>query len=225
MADHEAAALEYAQSVGLLAPRPIAFASHDVGFGCPVVLMSFVEGKVDILPGDLQQWLDGLAVALAAIHAHAADPLSRRYSSWVERDLLTAPTSSANPLVWRRAMDYWTRRSESADEAWPSRAVFLHRDYHPANVLWHDGAVSGVVDWVNSCRGPAGIDVGHCRMNLVQMRGVATADRFLASYQAAAPEFIYDPYWDIDTALDMCLPAPEFYAPWVFLGWVPFRKR
>ncbi|WP_081412680.1 phosphotransferase [Fictibacillus gelatini] len=30
-----------------------------------------------------------------------------------------------------------------------ARNGFIHRDYHPCNVLWEDGRLTGVVDWVN----------------------------------------------------------------------------
>src|SRR5690606_9702887 len=93
---------------------------------------------------------------------------------------------------------------------------------HPANVLWHDGAVSGIVDWVNGCRGPLGVDVGHCRVNLALLHGVEAADAFLAAYERhaaarqAAVAFVYGPYWDIRTLLDM--GEPEVYAGWTDLG-------
>ena len=96
--------------------------------------------------------------------------------------------------------------------------TFIHRDYHPTNVLWCGGAVSGVVDWINACRGPAGVDVAHCRTNLAQMCGPDSADRFLDAYREVADGFIYDPYWDVDSMLDMCLPKPTFYEPWAHFG-------
>lgn len=218
LAEREAEALEYAQACGLRSPRLVGFALRDIGFGGPAVLTTFLEGKVDILPDNFATWLAGLADSLAAIHASPASSLTRRYTTWVEQSLLSPPAGSANPQIWRTAIDYWLRHHPAHDTDWPRCAVFLHRDYHPANILWQDGAVSGIVDWVNSCRGPAGIDVGHCRMNLAQTHGVAIAEEFLEHYQRAAPDFAYDPYWDIDTALDMCMPAPEFYAPWVYFG-------
>ena len=105
---------------------------------------------------------------------------------------------------------------------WPpreTRVVFIHRDYHPTNVLWHSGgAINGVVDWINVCRGPVGVDVAHCRTNLAQMYGPETADRFLDAYLVAAEGFVYDPYWDIDSLLDMSYPEPTFYEPWEHFG-------
>jgi aminoglycoside phosphotransferase (APT) family kinase protein len=38
--------------------------------------------------------------------------------------------------------------------------VFIHRDFHPGNVLWRDGEVTGVVDWVNASIGSPWADVG-----------------------------------------------------------------
>jgi hypothetical protein len=85
-------------------------------------------------------------------------------------------------------------------------------------VLWQEGRISGIVDWVNACHGPAGIDVGHCRLNLALLMGVAAADQFLAEYQAAAGSaFAYHPYWDLVSLLEF-LPGP----PAVFRGWIDY---
>jgi aminoglycoside phosphotransferase (APT) family kinase protein len=47
------------------------------------------------------------------------------------------------------------------------RQRFIHRDYHPMNVRWSRGRLSGVVDWTNASVGPTGNDVAWCRQNLV----------------------------------------------------------
>ena len=78
--------------------------------------------------------------------------------------------------------------------------------------------MSGVVDWINACQGPTGVDVAHCRTNLAQMYGPQAAERFLATYLDAADEFVYDPCWDVDSLLDMCLPQPTYYGPWQHFG-------
>ena len=95
----------------------------------------------------------------------------------------------------------------------------MHRDYHPSNVLWLNGRVSGVVDWVNGCRGPAGIDVAWCRHNLANLHGVSAADDFLAAYTAAAgSDFTYDPYWDLMSVVEL-LPGPlSMYEGWRAAG-------
>ena len=50
------------------------------------------------------------------------------------------------------------------------------------------------------------------------MYGPAAADQFLETYGKADPGFTYDPYWDLDSLLDMCLPEPVFYPPWQDFG-------
>ncbi len=212
LAAHEAAALEEAQKAGLQAPELLAYAADDVGFGAPVVLMSFVEGAVELRPADFQGWLRGLAGQLAAIHRHTADAFPWRFRSWVNRAALATPPWSTVPRAWERAIEFWLK--VAPDE----RGTFIHRDYHPTNVLWRGAVVSGVVDWINACRGPAGADVAHCRTNLATMYGIATADEFLTAYCDVADGFTYDPYWDIDSLLDMCLPGPSYYPPWQEFG-------
>src|SRR5262245_7952341 len=60
LAEHEAAVLQEAQRAGLRAPRLLAYSSEEVGFGAPVVLMTFVEGHIELRPSDFQGWLEGL---------------------------------------------------------------------------------------------------------------------------------------------------------------------
>lgn len=212
VAEHEAAALAQAQRAGLPAPRPVAIAGSEAGFGAPVVLMSFLAGSVQLRPADFDRWLAALAAQLARIHAHPAQALRWSFGSWVDVEALAPPAWSTMPAVWQTAIDRW----RSGPPAEP--AVFVHRDYHPVNVLWQGDAVSGVVDWVSACRGPAGVDVAHCRTDLTLMYGPALAEGFLAAYRAAVPGYRHDPYWDIDSILDMCLPEPSYYPPWQDFG-------
>ncbi len=97
LASHEAAALDEAQRAGLPAPRLVAYADDDVGFGAPVVLMSFIEGAVELRPADFPGWLRALAAQLAAIHRCPADGFPWRFRSWVNRAALVTPAWSATP--------------------------------------------------------------------------------------------------------------------------------
>ena len=212
VAEHEAAALTQAQRARLPAPRLVAIAGPEAGFGAPVVLMSFLAGCVQLRPENFDSWLAALATQLATIHAHPAESLRWSFDSWVDAEALAPPAWSTKPAMWQTAIDRW--RSGPPTEP----VVFVHRDYHPVNVLWQDGAVSGVVDWVSACRGPAGVVVAHCRTDLTLMYGPALAAGFLAAYRAAVPGYRYDPYWDIDSILDMCLPEPSYYPPWREFG-------
>ena len=72
----------------------------------------------------------------------------------------------------------------------------MHRDFHPGNVLWLRGTVTGVVDWANACVGPSGIDVATCRWNLQVWAGEKAATSFLTAYEELTGR-PHDPYWDV----------------------------
>ncbi|MCL4868056.1 MAG: phosphotransferase [Anaerolineae bacterium] len=209
---HEAAALRQTQQFGLPAPALIAHASEDVGFGWPVLLMSFIEGEIVLRPPDFSIWLSQLARELAHIHRHSAPDFAWQFHSWVDHDRLVVPAWTTVSHLWERAIDL------VRGQAPPFTPAFIHRDYHPMNVLWQNGGITGVVDWINGCQGPAGVDVAHCRSNLALMFGAAAAEQFLRAYEDAAANFVYQPYWDLDSILDWGYPEPQVYSPWSHFG-------
>lgn len=200
-------------AVGVNTPKIVAFDETGSRCGMPAVLMSELEGKVVLEPPDLSRWLNGMAKALSRIHQVEPIDFPWTFAPYCDASTLDTSSWSKFPGKWRAAADFvLSSRPETAMR-------FIHRDYHPANVLWNEGEVSGVVDWVNGCIGPAGIDVGHCRVNLAQLYGVQAADEFLAYYRSFAGEaFRYDPYWDLVTLIDFAYWPPEVYGGWTALG-------
>jgi aminoglycoside phosphotransferase (APT) family kinase protein len=76
--------------------------------------------------------------------------------------------------------------------------VLTHYDYWSGNVLWDDGSLSGVVDWSGGSLGPAGFDLGWCRLDLVLLYDDTVADAFLAAYRAASSSAVREPLlWDL----------------------------
>lgn len=215
LAWHETAALQAAGAAGLPSPRWLACDPDGSACGLPSVLMSRLPGRVVLDPADLPGWLNGLARTLAELHAAEVPPIGWSYFTYNEVSRLTVPEWTCVPEAWRRIID----RVQGPPP--PFRPQFIHRDYHPTNVLWRDGQVSGVVDWVNACMGPAGIDTGHCRLNLAQMYGVAAADAFLDGYLSVARQGGSDanaPYWDMLCLIEMLPGPPEVYQGWPDLG-------
>lgn len=213
LARHEASALNLAASAGLSAPQAVAFDETGHACGTPAVLMTRLPGSVVLEPENRSCWHDGLAAALARIHAVPGDGFSWSYFPYKKREDMAVPDWASEPSLWAEAIAIL--QGEPAE----FRACFIHRDYHPANVLWDGGSVSGIVDWVNACRGPAGVDVGHCRINLVQMFGIEAADDFLEAYvRHAGKSFRYDPYWDLRSLMDSTFGPPTVYAGWTALG-------
>lgn len=213
LAVHEAGSLGLASKVDVPAPEIIAYDAHGNECGVPTVLMTMLEGAVELIPNNRIEWVDGLAEALVKVHAVNATDFPWTYFTYNDIPQLEIPTWSSVPEAWEKVIGIVRGPRPKVDEC------FIHRDYHPANVLWKDGEVSGLVDWVNACRGPAGIDIGHCRLNLALLYDVATADEFLTAYQKHAGElFIYDPYWDLLSLIDVLFGSPEVYSGWAAFG-------
>ncbi|MBD2863878.1 phosphotransferase family protein [Paenibacillus oceani] len=210
---HEAESLLFASDSGLPAPQLVACDQSGEACGMPAVLMTKISGSVVLRPENPDRWLGGLADTLTRIHAVPADGFAWQYAAYIDLETLEAPEWSGLSSEWTRAIAYARDRRPAA------KTCFIHRDYHPANVLWTGGSVSGVVDWINGCRGPAGIDVGQCRSDLAQLYDVATADAFLSAYEAAAGKtFAYDPYWDLVALIDTLFGPPAVFSGWKALG-------
>ena len=72
---------------------------------------------------------------------------------------------------------------------------------------------------VNACAGPAGVDVGHARVNLAMLAGVKSADQFLKFYEMhAGQDFAYNPYWDVISLLDIGINDLKLYSSWSDFG-------
>ncbi len=213
LAKHEARSLELAGTLGIPAPRILAFDESGEACGMPAVLMTKVPGAVILPPANDAAWLDGLAKTLAEIHRHKADSFPYEYFAYNDARRLERPK-------WSRVEGDWMRAFYIVAAGGPPvEYCLIHRDYHPGNILWEEGRVSGVVDWVSTCRGPAGVDVGHCRVNLAQLYGTRVANEFLAAYERHAGEsFAYDPYWDLLSLIDTLDGSPAVYPGWKKFG-------
>lgn len=184
-------ALRFARRNALPAPEVVATDVNgtSVGDGVPTLVMSLVPGRAIAVPD-----LPTLARIAADVHAVSASAFAHRYFPWY-RDALTDPPSGATDRrLWHRAIEIWHTHMPAYSPG------FLHRDFHPGNVLWK-GDVAHVVDWANACAGPWGCDVAHCRDNLIQLSGFEAADRFLHCYRDVTGAD-YDPYWEIASVLE-----------------------
>jgi aminoglycoside phosphotransferase (APT) family kinase protein len=206
LASHEAAALRAVARIDFPTPRLVAVDATGEEAGVPAVIMTRLPGRVDLPREPSDRWLALLARPLSIILVTPADDFPWTYDPWVDETSLLPPVWSPKPELWKRA--FATYLSALPEEP----PAFLHRDYHPTNVLWDNGAVSGVVDWVNACTGPPSSDVAHCRLNLALMYGVDVADRFTSMID---PD--YDRTWDLAPALSG-LDEPDVYPPWNTFG-------
>jgi aminoglycoside phosphotransferase (APT) family kinase protein len=201
-AAREAQALELLADVDLPTPRLVAVDPDGSVAGAPSVLMSRLDGRVEWDPPVVEEFLRELAEPLPVIHAlrfasETALPEYRPYPLRIRRP----PVWAARPDVWERAIEV-LEGGPSSGESLSDERLFVHRDYHPGNVLWRGGRVTGIVDWVNASIGSPWADVGHCRVNIASELGQDAADRFLGLYRAVSGRTDeYDPYWDISAAI------------------------
>jgi aminoglycoside phosphotransferase (APT) family kinase protein len=190
LAAREAKVLQFVEEIEVPTPHLLAVDPTGGDVGVPALLMTRLAGHVDWCPKDGERWLQRLAELLPKIHA-APDPppgVIRRYSPY--------PQTCYDPPPWTRRPKVWERAVETACAPTPDvPAVLVQRDFHPGNVLWRRSVVSGVVDWQAASIGPATVDVGHCRANLL-IFGRPVADRFTSLWEQASG-MTYHPWADV----------------------------
>jgi aminoglycoside phosphotransferase (APT) family kinase protein len=181
-------------------PAPLTLALDPDGdsTGVSAHLMTRLAGeRVDVMD---RCGIAEMATMLATIHDVRPEEPFRTYQSWAWEAKWVVPAWTDHPASWRRAF-------EALAEAPPSyQPTFLHRDFGHHNLLWRDGAISGVVDWVETSTGPAWLDAGHAATNLAVASGPGMARDFLASYSALVGE-PPEVYWLVMDAVGF-LPPP-----------------
>ncbi|WP_037908492.1 phosphotransferase family protein [Actinacidiphila yeochonensis] len=188
----------------------------------PSLLMSLLPGSVRLDDEGADRRAELLARQLLAIHRVpvAAEERPRAYQAWTSPERVNLPESTARPEVWQRAVDVIRREPPEY------RACFLHRDFHPGNVLFtREGdalRISGVVDWVETSWGPADLDVAHCSTALALLHGVPAGMRFADLYVAAGGTLAEDRaahlYWRLLDALAFAPDAEKVAGPWREVG-------
>ncbi|MDQ1020137.1 alpha/beta fold hydrolase [Streptomyces afghaniensis] len=182
----------------------------------PSLLMSQLPGRVRGDEEDLDRRVDLLAAQLARIHRVVPVERPRPYQAWTSPERVQAPAGA----MWERAVDVIRRDPP------PYEGCFLHRDYHPGNVLFTgsgDGLrISGVVDWVETSWGPADLDVAHCSTALALLYGAAYGLGFRERYEARGGHRLADGpdhlYWRLLDALAYVPDAAKLAGPWRELG-------
>jgi aminoglycoside phosphotransferase (APT) family kinase protein len=188
----------------------------------PSLLMSLLPGSVRLGEEAAGLRTELLARQLVSIH-QVRVPVEARprvYQAWTSPDRVRLPESTGQPELWQRALDIIRRDPPDY------RPCFLHRDFHPGNVLFTgQGAsleVTGVVDWVETSWGPADLDVAHCSTALSLLHGVPEgmwlADRYLASGGTLSEDPAAHLYWRVLDALAFAPDAEKVAVPWRELG-------
>ena len=170
--------LGLAQRVAAPVPEPIAADLESVWFGGPALVMSRLPGRPNVTPNDVNSWVVALAHALAQVHATALDEAvgalvpPSRIETWT-------PEGEHHPLT-AAAVSAVAARVPSLS----SERVFTHGDFHPGNVLWQRGRISGIVDWSAAGLGARWSELAYCRADVCLLLGPDVADRLGDAYSA-----------------------------------------
>ena len=184
----EATALRLLERAGARTPRLIA---TDPDAETPALLMTKLPGGLPPTElSDVESFVSQLATAEAEIHRIEPGELPpyRPYHRLVDR---IVPADAREQRLWLAAFDHLASQDE------PRGTALIHRDYHPANTLWEDGRLTGVVDWAYASVGHPDMDAAHLRVNLTVSYGRAVAEAYL---DARGGE--YDRYWDVRVIID-----------------------
>jgi len=152
----------------------------------PTSIVSRLDGRADITPADPERWAGELGRGLAGLHAVPAERLAELPSVFDGSG--GSPGILAGPLA-AEVRSRW-------GEVVAAPEVLSHGDYWSGNVVWRDGRLAGIVDWSSGPRGPAGFDLGWCRLDLVLLFEEGIADEFLAAYEAVAGPLGAARLWD-----------------------------
>ncbi|MFI6547971.1 alpha/beta fold hydrolase [Streptomyces prunicolor] len=201
---------------GIPAPELVAVDATAEHCDHPTLLMSALPGRVRVDAADLDRRLDLLAAQLVRVHGVVPDERPRTYQAWTSPERVRAPDGA----LWERAVDVIRRDPP------PYEGRFLHRDFHPGNVLFTGAGaelrITGVVDWVETSWGPADLDVAHCSTALALLHGPEHGLDFRERYEAHGGCQLADDsdhlYWRLLDALHYCPDAAKLAGPWRDLG-------
>ncbi len=184
----------------------------------PSLLMTHLTGRTVLDDEALEMRVLLLARQLVAIHALRPAERPRKYVALTTADTVVIPKGT-DAAAWAAAIEVIRKPAP------PYEGRFLHRDFHPGNVLFdveHPGPagarITGVVDWAGTSWGPADLDVAHCSTNLALLHGPVWGLRFAEAYEeaggvlaAAASERLY---WRVRDGLAFSEEVRLVAQPW-----------
>jgi aminoglycoside phosphotransferase (APT) family kinase protein len=178
-------------------PIPELVTADPAGEACGVaaLISTWLPGRPDVCPRAPGAWIRELATALEAVPRAPASAL--RFATF-------APWFDGNPAPpeWSRVPAAWERVRARFDDRLPRGGAprFLHRDFHPGNVLFRRGRCSGIIDWTHASVGAPEVDASRMRVQIAVLTNREFADEFLHRTEYAAT---YDPLWDAVIACEI----------------------
>ncbi|HEY3115112.1 MAG TPA: aminoglycoside phosphotransferase family protein [Chloroflexota bacterium] len=213
--------LEVLQAEKVPAPSPILLDAEGRYFGAPALVLSYLPGRPLYATKNVGAWVEGLASALAKVHAITPDRVAMPQREPFLRDAIHLEISDrrdnlteAEPL----AQGIHLALEAVLDHiAWVPPTL-THDDYWPGNTVWHRGRLVGIIDWADAVVGDRRTDVAQCRVDLILSHGVEVADGFLDSYLALAGPLPDMRFFDLFRGLRGLLSYERWLAGYHDLG-------
>ncbi|MGI5133728.1 phosphotransferase family protein [Streptomyces sp. CA-106110] len=227
--NRESGALTLLTGTDVPAPGLVAVDPTAAHCEYPSLLMTHLAGRTVLDDEGLETRVALLARQLVAIHALRPAERPPGYVAWTTADTVVTP-KGADAAAWAAAIDVIRKPAP------PYEGRFLHRDFHPGNVLFDVTPpspagpwITGVVDWAATSWGPADLDVAHCSTNLALLHGTAWGLRFAEAYEeaggvlaAAASERLY---WQVLDGLAFSGDVQLIAQPWREAGRTELTTR
>lgn len=191
---YEGRVLELLSTTSIPVPRVLAIDEDGTEAGAPSLLLTWIDGTPAGEMVDPLVWLQRLAEVSAEIAVIEPPAWIRPFARYLEAVEAEPPRWAKDRAIWQTAVDIVNQPPP------PSPQRFIHRDFHPWNVLWNQ-RLAGVVDWSQASIGPIAMDAAHCRANLAIGFDAGVADAFQLMWEAATGQ-AHDIYWDLVTCLD-----------------------
>ena len=213
--------LTFAHAAGLPVPEPIGVDLDGAWFGCPTVVMARMAGRADLAPSNHARYVSEVVAALATIHAVDVSSAEGCVSSphfvdtWIPPDEpsdgVLDPSVADRLLGTLVALHPWT-----GDDV----RVFNHGDFHPGNLLWSRGKLTGVVDWSGARVGYRGGEVAYFANEAELLLGAEVGDAIQHTYVAQVA-----PIENVITWRVLWAYAAHRYADHYLVGWREQGRR
>ncbi|WP_285767025.1 phosphotransferase [Peribacillus sp. SI8-4] len=196
--------LEILKNEGLPVPAPYYFEQAEENDTKPCLLIEYVEGMPEFLPSNLADYIYQVAATLVHIHRLECEHLDLSF--------LPKQLEVCEKLIHgeRVKMDETLnqgliRNALQSTLPLPSlnKAVILHGDYWPGNILFIKDKLASVIDWEDAAIGDPLADLANGQLEILFHFGVKAMDDFTHHYASLRPNLNLTnlPFWQLYAAL------------------------
>jgi aminoglycoside phosphotransferase (APT) family kinase protein len=182
--------------------------------------MEYREGQPEYAPANIADYVFQMATQLAKIHH--VDGARQDLSFLPKLAERLADQFKARPARLDHSLDEGRIR-EALESVWPlpplNKAVLLHGDFWPGNLLWKEGRLVAVIDWEDAEVGDPLADLAISRLDILWILGIDAMNDFTRHYHSMTTlDFTNLPYWDLCAALRPASRIAEWASEWSELG-------